>query len=271
MSGYKSRFDWYQATLEGLEDHEMRTALVMALGGTVTRGSGKFGYAVCDTHERDGKVLARVFYGAASRPGEVHVSVTGDACDEVVPLLRRKWPEHRVSRVDVAVDFAAEFEQLDARALQFAKDRGLSYRLVTDSDGGATRYIGAVSSEFMVRVYKKSEQMRKKHPEQAAEVPDGIVRAEKQVRPNTRMKGQVAQMTPDEVWGIGKWPSEFAAAFLDLETEVVPTHFRVPSDWSKGSYWMGRQYSPMIAARVAEVGREQAEREVLALLFGEGR
>jgi len=238
---------------------------VLALGGTITRGRGKMGYAHCHTIERDEKVLARVFTGAA-RPGEVHVVVSGEACDRVVPFIRRMWPEHRVSRVDVATDFRARFEELDAEALAFANERGLSYRLVTDSEGGATRYLGAPSSEFMVRIYKKTEQMRKVDPVGAAQVPEGLVRVEKQVRPSTRMKGAVARMSADEVWGIGKWPAEFARRFLDLEVETVATQFRRPTDWSRALHWLGAQYGPAVARRAQQVGRAQARAEVLAAL-----
>lgn len=265
MSSPTARFDWYQATFDGLEEDQVVGALVLALGGSVTLGRGKFGYSRSATVEVNDRVIARVYSGS-SRVGEVHVVVTGEACDDVVPLLRRLWPEHRVSRVDVALDFAADFEQLDARALAFAEDRGLSYRLVTNSDGGATRYLGAPSSEVRVRVYKKSEELRAKHPDQAHEVPDGIVRAEIQVRPSSRIKGRVATMEPSEVWGLGSWAPAFADTFLDLAVTAVPTHFRQSSDWSRALHWLGHQYAPAIARRAAQVGQEQARAEVLEAL-----
>lgn len=265
MRGAQSRFDWYQATFDGLEEDQIPRALMTIFGGTISRSKGKFGYALCQAIEVDGKVLARVFTGS-SRPGEVHVSVTGESCDKVVPVLRRMWPDHRVSRVDSSVDFSASFEELDAVAVKFAEDRGLSYRLVTDSEGGATRYLGAPSSEVRVRVYKKTEELRHKHPDQAAEIPDGIVRAEIQVRPNSRIKGSVSTMTPDDVWGVGRWAGEFAATFLDLQAEQVPTHFRQSSDWSRSLHWLAHQYSPSISRRADQVGVEQARREVLEAL-----
>lgn len=265
MSTSAARFDWYQATFEDLDEDRVVNALVLAFGGSVTLGRGKFGYSRVATVEVDERVLARVYTGC-SRPGEVHVVVSGDACDQVVPLLRRLWPEHRVSRVDVAFDFLAEWEELDARALAFAKDRKLSYRLVTNSDGGATRYLGAPSSEVRVRVYKKSEELRAKHPAQAHEVPDGIVRAEIQVRPASRIKAAVARMEPAEVWGLGSWAPAFAESFLDMTVTAVPTHFRQASDWSRALHWLGQQYAPSIARRIEQVGQDQAREEVLSVL-----
>lgn len=265
MSLETARFDWYQATFETLEEDQVTGALVLALGGTVTLGRGRFGYSRAAAVEVDERVIARVYSGSA-RPGEVHVVTTGEACDDVVPLVRRLWPVHRVSRVDVALDFEADWDELDARALAFAEDRGLSYRLVTNSDGGATRYLGAPSSEVRVRVYKKSEELRAKHPDQADEVPDGIVRAEIQVRPASRLKGKVAGMAPAEVWGLGSWAPAFAESFLDLEVTAVPTHFRQSSDWARALHWLGHQYAPAIARRAKQVGQDQARSEVLEAL-----
>ena len=262
MSGLKSRFDWYSATFEELDDGRVPAHLAVSLDGVVTWGRGKLGYAYCATIERDDEALARVFTGSA-RPGEVHVAISGDVCDRVVPLIRGLWPEHRVARADSAMDFTSDFEDIDGRALAFAQERGLSYRLVTDSDGGATRYLGATSSEVMVRVYKKSEQLRKVYPERAAEVPDGIVRAELQVRPNTRVKADVAKMTSDDLWGLGGWTQDFASTFLDFEPERVSTHFRRTADWARALHYMGKQYGPTVRKRIEQVGNDAALAEVL--------
>lgn len=269
MSGFRSRFDWYSATFEDLDDGRIPAALALALGASVSRGTGKLGYAQCATIEHEDQTLARVYSGSA-RPGEVHIEISGDSCDRVVPLVRRMWPGHRVSRADSAMDFAADFAALDHRALAFAVENKLQYRLVTDSEGGATRYIGSPKSNVSVRVYKKSEQMRKVFPDAADSVPDGIVRAEIQARPNSKNKAVVAIMTPDALWGLGKWTQDFAATFLDIEAERVEAHFRRPSDWSRALHWMGHQYGPVVRRRVEAVGIDQARSEVLDTL-GLGR
>lgn len=265
MSGYTARFDWYSATFEQLDDGRIPAALAVALGGTISWARGHVGYSRLATIERGDETLARVMSGS-SRLGEVHVTVSGDACDQVVPLLRRLWPAHRVARADSAIDFRSEFEVLDALALEFAKDHGLVYRLVTDSEGGATRYLGSVNSDVMVRVYKKSEQLRKMHPERAYEVPDGIVRVELQARPPSRIKGAVASMTAEELWGLGEWTRDFAIEFLDVDAERVSTHFRRPTDWARSLHWMGQQYGPVVRRRAQEVGAEVALAEVLRAL-----
>lgn len=260
------RFDWYEITADDLDDGRVAPALALALKGTITRGKGRNGYAVCEVIERSDKVLAQV-YGHSARHGEVHITTSGEACDEVVPILRRLYPAHRVSRADASVDFSSEFSELDERAVAFAKDRGISFRLVQDSDGGSTRYLGSATSETRVRVYKKTEQLRALHPDIAATIPDGIVRAELVVRPGKRdIKELVSTMEPDELWGLGRWTQMFANEMLGIDAERVPTHFRRPSDWARALYYLGKQYRPMVERRAEAVGQEQAHRELMDAL-----
>jgi len=261
-----SRWDWYEATIDGVDDGRVPSGLAFALGANVTLGKGRNGYAHCDVVERDDEVLAQV-YGRSARDGEVHVTITSEACDEVVPLLRERYPEHRVSRADSACDFSADFETIDTQALAFAVDRGLSYRLVTNSEGGATRYLGSVASETRLRVYKKSEQLRALHPEKASEIPDGIVRCELVVRPGKRaVKERLSTMSPDDAWGMSQWSAAFGELVLSLTPERVPTHFRRPTDWKRALHFLGQQYGPSVERRVGQVGREQATAELLTAL-----
>ncbi len=266
MVALGTRFDWYELTLDGADDGRERSMLAVALGARPVRSKGRNGYAEAFALDRDGVTLAQV-YGRSARHGEVHIVTTSEACDEVVPVLRRLFPNHRVSRADSSVDYAAEFELIDERAVEFARETGISFRLVSDSDGGATRYLGAPSSELRVRVYKKSEQLRALHPEAAATVPDGIVRFELQARPGKRsVKEAAAQMTADELWGLAMWTRVFAVQQLGFEAPRVATHFRRPSDWQRALHYLGKQYRPMITARAADVGVEVARAELLEAL-----
>lgn len=260
------RFDWYESTHDGLDEGLMASKFAAALRGRVTTGKGRNGYAICHVVTRDDDELVRV-YGRSARFGEVHLQVSSESCDEVVPLIRKWWPKHRISRADVSVDFAADFAELDSRAVELAERRGISHRLVTDSDGGATRYLGAPSSENRVRVYRKSEQLRALHPDRAAEIPDGVVRVELQSRPGkSEVKARAATMTADEFWGFGEWTKVFAAEMLGIEAERVATHFRRPSEWARMLHFLGQQYRPAIERRSEVVGRDQTVSEVLAAL-----
>lgn len=291
----RTRHDWYEGTFDGFDDGRERTELALALGAELTRGKARNGYAECWNFDRDGEQLAQL-YGRSARAGELHFVVTGESCDEVVPIVRHLWPEHRLSRADSSVDFstgvrgtegagadaeakprtapgppppaaALGFDELDRIAVAFAEEHGVSYRLVTDSAGGATRYLGAPTSEMRVRVYKKSEQLRALHPAAAASVPDGIVRVELQVRPGKRAaKEAAARMTPDELWGLGQWTATFAERLLGFDAPRVATHFRRPSDWQRVLHTFERQWAPSVARRVQQVGVERTRSELLAAL-----
>ena len=262
MEALRSRFDWYEATLETFAD--AASILATGLGAQLARERGRNGYAECLSVVRGRDELARV-YGRSARIGELHVVITGESCDEVVPAFRRLFPEHRVSRADSSVDLVADFEAMDAAAVSFARRRGLTFRLITDSEGGATRYLGASTSEVRVRVYKKTEQLRAIHPERASEVPEGVVRVELQGRPGlSAAKAAVAGLDADGLWGLSGWARVFAAEMLEVDADRVSTHFRRPSDWSRILYYLGVQYGPRMRDRAGEIGTEA----VLAALVG---
>lgn len=265
------RFDWYESTHDGLDEGLAASKFAAALGGRVSTGKGRNGYAICHVITRGDDEIVRV-YGRSARFGEIHVQVSSESCDEVVPLIREWWPDHRVSRADVSVDFAEDFDTLDGRAVELVERRGVSHRLMTNSEGGATRYLGSVSSEITVRVYKKSEQLRALHPDRASEIPDGVVRVELVARPGKRdVKERAARMQPDEFWGFGQWTQAFAVELLGVDAERVPTHFRRPSDHARMLHFLGEQYGPALQRRVEAVGRAQAVAEVLdALGLSEG-
>jgi hypothetical protein len=266
-TGLESRFDWYEMTAEGLDDGRVPAALALSTGATVEPGKARNGYGRASVVCRGEDVLA-VVYGGSARAGEVHVVTTGSSCDEVVPILRRLWPQHRVSRADAALDFSGDFDQLDAQLVAFCREgRQLKHELIVNSEGGATRYVGGRSSEVRLRLYKKSEQLRALHPDRAQEIPDGVVRVEVQVRPGKRATKELAAvLRPDDMFGLGQWSAQYAAEVLRLQPERTPTNFRRPSDWSRGIHYLGLQWSPMIAARVASRGLEATRAEVLLAL-----
>ena len=261
-----ARFDYMSITVDGYDDGREAAKLAASLGCEEVAVRGRNGYAQAVSLVRGDDELARV-YGHSARAGEVHIESTSDSCDEVVPRLREFWPTHRVSRADSSVDYETDFEALDSRAVTFAQDNGISYSLITNSEGGATRYLGSRKSENYVRLYKKSEQLRALHPERAAEIPGGVVRFELEAKPSKRdTKELVAEMSADELWGLGEWTQKFAAEFLGIDAPRVSTHFRRPSDWTRVLHYLGEQYRPSVERRIAQVGSIRALAEVTEAL-----
>lgn len=253
LDSLETRFDYYQCTIR--EARNVAEHLGVIFGAEKRPAAGRWGYARGSELVSDETVSATVYTGSA-RADETHVVISGASCDRVVPVIRNLWPRHAVSRADSALDCFADFDRLDADVLRFARDHGIKYRLVTDSDGGATRYLGAPSSTAMLRVYKKSEQLRSKlTAPAAARVPDGVVRFELQVRPGkAAQKAATATMTADDLWGFTKWGKQFAESFLALDVERAEIAPVTPSTWSKALYWLQQQYGAQIRARAADVG-----------------
>lgn len=270
MGDTTSRFDWYSATLENLDDLRVAQNLAISLRGVVTFRKGLHGYSRGWSIERGKEKLVNVF-GGSSREGEVHVQASSESCDEVVPLLRKLWPEHRVSRVDSAVDFFGDFDQLRAYAKSFAKERGLAWNEVTNSDGGATIYIGSRNSERFFRLYKKSEQLRALHPERASEIPAGVLRAELELKPSKReAKERVAVMSAEDIWGLSKWTKDLAESLLSLAPERTKLRFSQTSDWNRSLHYLGLQYAPMIAKRLQTHAPEDVFEELFEALGIDG-
>jgi hypothetical protein len=241
-------------------------ALALATGSEVRAGKGRYGYARADLVVQGEDVLATV-YGGSARPGEVHVAITGAACLDLVPVVRRHWPEHRVSRADAALDFLADFDVLDARLVAFAAARKIKHESIVNSDGGATRYLGARSSDVRLRLYKKTEQLRALHPERADQVPAGIVRCELQARPGRRdVRERLAPLPADDLWGLGEWSQAVALDVLGLDPVRTPVNFRRPSDWDRSVHFLGLQYGPLVQRRLAYRSLEETRAEVLKAL-----
>lgn len=250
MNGSGARFDWYSATFDDLDDRQVAENLAIALSGLVTFRKGLHGYARGWDVERGKEKLATIF-GGSSRLDEVHIIVSSEACDEVVPLLRKLWPLHRVSRADSAIDFQTDYNALKRFAKGFAEARGLAWNDRVNSDGGATFTIGSRSSERFLRIYKKTEQLLALHPERAGEIPAGIIRAELELKPSKRLaKERLAEMTAEDLWGLGKWTTDFAKELLDLDPERTHLRFKKHSDWDRSLHYLGAQYAPMISRRL---------------------
>lgn len=260
-----SRFDWYSATFDIADERRLADGLAIALNGVVTPRKGLHGYSRGWTVERGTDKLATVLGGTAQ--GDTHVITTSESCDLVVPLIRKFWPCHRVARADSAIDFKGDYEEIQAYAKGFAEARGLTWDSRVNSDGGATFTIGSRASERYLRVYKKTEQLRAKYPERSGEIPDGIIRAELEVKPSKRpAKVRLAVMTAEDMWGLGKWTKEFAEELLGLEPERVKLRFKNSTDWERALHYLGKQYGPSIARRLETHPADDVIEQVLDVL-----
>jgi hypothetical protein len=248
------RWDWYQATLKGSSDVLTSVnAITRALGETLLGGGrwvtckGLYGYS--QGVELKGVLVGsvRVFWSAK----DVHVQATGEAAELVVDDLRRVWPQHLVSRADVAYDVVepGSFERLYGRVYAIARTVRQGGKVSTstvgdwlDAEDGRTFYAGGVSSRVRVRVYEKGHEQLAKDP--GSKAPMDWTRTEWQLRPSTGQKAWMAQASKIEALGLSPFGADVAEDLLGVEVVPVGNTLRFASQ--DPAYWMVRQYREVV-------------------------
>jgi len=248
------RWDWYQATLKGCSDSLTSVnAITLALGETVSGGGrwvtckGLYGYS--QGVDLKGVLVGsvRVFWSAK----DVHVQATGAAAESIVDVLRRVWPQHLVSRADVAYDVVdpGSFERLYGQVHLLARTPRAGGKVSTSTVGdwldgidGRTFYAGGKSSRVRVRVYEKGHEQRAKDP--GSKAPLGWTRLEWQLRPTSNQKAWLAQASKVEALGLSAFGADVAKDIVGVDVVPVGNLLRFASQ--DPTYWMVRQYRAVV-------------------------
>lgn len=221
-------FDWYQATIPAPVDDVLEACF--ALGGQVQlrHTKGMQGYGTATLLEDEGGTLGRVMHGGTHV--HPHAIFTSDAAQAGAELIRARFPEHMVTRLDAREDFgdAGAFDRI-LPALLSAAER---HRVRVDTRGdhllrkeARTVYLGAPSSAVRNRLYDKAAELRAKFaadPVKLAAVPEHLTRMEAQVRPQHQLARQAfARIEPMAVMGCSAWLREVWQQIAGLELEPV--------------------------------------------------
>jgi hypothetical protein len=242
-------WDWYEVTIKGSSDALTRANGVMSVLGSVV-GPGSRWKAIRALHGyQAGQELLgvevgalMVFYGA----GDVHVRASGAIAEPVCDLLRKWWPDHIVSRADVAYDVvsAGSFERLYKRVHHLARNNPrakVSTSTVGDwLDGelGRTFYAGGNSSRLRIRIYEKGHEQRAKDPLCDADL--NWTRVEWQLRPTSDQKSWLGRASKVEALGLSAFGAAVAGDVLGSDVVAVGGLLRFASQ--DPGYWMARQY-----------------------------
>jgi DNA relaxase NicK len=254
------KFDWYQATVPAhpieLVENLLRD---LAPKGTVEHGKGRFNYLQSMTIKgADGERLACVLAGGPN--GDPNVTASGDGTQDFVEAFRARYPYHRVTRCDAAEDFVSghAWETLEGVCRSVVSDAQVKGRaIVPDAvEDGRTYYMGSPSSDVRVRLYEKTAEQRRHLPSfRWAEVPDGWVRLETQVRPkHITAKEFAASLEPSQIWGFTAWTTELAKRALDLDVERLSLRIRHESDDEHSLRMMCQQYGNVLERLKDDVG-----------------
>lgn len=165
---------------------------------------------------------AKILHGGYSGAYGAHVIIHGgDVCDKVVKNYRSEFPDHRVSRADVKIDFQGD--DIFSRIVKFAKKTKLEFGLQSHLEGdwldakrGRTFYLGSRKSTHYCRIYEKGHEMRQKNVNPDA--PLDWVRVEFEVKPARQVRSDAAKMTAEQIAHSSKWTS-FFCNLLGSESE----------------------------------------------------
>ena len=171
----------------------------------------------------------------------------------VASVLREWFPDHSVSRADVAfdVDTPGSFERLYKRVHVLARDgAAVGGRKVgtstegdwLDQEAGRTFYAGGRTSRLRVRVYEKGHEQRSKDPACGASL--DWTRVEWQLRPSSDQKRWLATASPLDALGLSPFGASVAAAVLGEDVEVVGNTLMFASQ--DPGYWMVHQYRAVV-------------------------
>ena len=256
-------FDWYQATISA-PLNDVLEACLEGLGERVTmeHGKGRQGYGTTTRLLDDGELCGQVLHGGShSLP---HAVFTSDAAQAGAELIRARFPQHHVTRLDVREDFgdAGAFDRMLPSLLSAAE----RHRVRVDTRGdhllrkeARTVYLGAASSAVRLRQYDKAAELRAKFaadPVRLASVPENLTRLEAQVRPATHeARLQFASIEPLAVMGSSAWLRDVwqAVAGLELEPVQVGKAWRRSDDERAYSYLLA-QYGGLLQRVKQDLG-----------------
>jgi hypothetical protein len=255
-------FDWYQATIRTPVDDVLEGLSNGLEGVFLTHGRGHHGYAHSTVLEAADGFKATVWHGGSHE--FPHAVLTGEAAQPGAEMIRAKFPDHAVTRVDAREDFGDEgaFDRILPELLHVAK----GHRVKVDTRGdhlltheGRTVYLGSPSSACRQRLYDKAAELRAKFaadPVRLAQVPPHLARLEAQVRPQTReARAAFATIEPMAVMGSSAWLREVwqRVAGLELEPVQVGKPWRQSDDERAYGYLLA-QYGGLLRRICGDLG-----------------
>lgn len=244
------KFDWYQAVFEGSAD-EVAALFIRDFGGEFMDDAGRNSYQFGQKHSE-----MTVFMMWGGQNTGIYLQVSGQESDDVAQWIRRNFPDHKVSRADVAIDYRGQsIEHFYGLVEPIARKARVKVEMWGDPDpsygNGRTYYFGSRTSDVMLRVYEKGLEQRAKGVEDS---PEDWVRFEGQFRPRKDRKAKAARWTPEEFFTMGKWANEAANKVAGLSGTYQPDEsIRKNSDEQSFEYLL-LQYGPLIRRMVEKRG-----------------
>ena len=246
-----TRFDYYSASFSSDVD-TVEALFLRDFGGEFTQTHGVNGYTDSLKHN---ELTVRVCWGGQN-PG-VFVLVSGEDSEAVSSWIRSNFPDHKVSRADVCVDFceAGSFERLSKIIDPIARKGRAKVLFIGDLDisskDGRTMYYGSFKSNAFVRLYEKGLEQIGKGVEDAD---PNWVRFEGQFKPKKEMKSMAAKWSKEEFFQMSKWINKAANEVVGLSGSFLPDPSKRRNSDEQTFEFLVKQYGPLIRRMVEKRG-----------------
>lgn len=254
--------DWYQATFHD-SNHELMLPLIhsfflsknsaIKLDFSTVQFIRGFDNSVAFMESETESVC---LFAWDTKRNRVHVKATGSHARGLDDFLRPYSPH--VSRIDLAIDVSglSMFDRLYRPASRFISENKITYKQVGmwASRKERTLYAGSNKSRVQVRIYEKGHEQIAKGNLNAD--PDWV-RVEVQVRPNSKEKASIGQMSLVDILSSCGWATDFINHIGVAKLHKMQS-FRAPkntiTDTMQKRIWFAKNYGQFLSDWVSEAG-----------------
>lgn len=265
--------DWYQATVPAHHELVIRRLLAHLPEGVrrlTCNGVNNYKLGEALLSDQD-ECLATVYHGGFNP--HPNVKASGGDCGrhhghELARMLKLEFPDHRVTRLDVALDGRGDgLYERAASAMHsvWVDQRAKGRRIKDDRRGGSapedgrTYYLGSPASPLRARLYEKGK-------ERLAVTGDpywldylDVVRLELQVRPvKAAGKSAAAFMDIAAFWGGAEWTRQVAQGVLAMSAEPIQLKAPRLTDHERAMRHVISQYGPTFLRHIDLMGSPEA-------------
>jgi hypothetical protein len=239
------RFDWYAASVQCREDNFIE-AFLEAFPGcemVASRGAKQYQRGVTFKDNDTGESLGELSFGG-NQGAVPFFEVRGFHSHEVALFVRRVFPVHRVSRLDVCLDFDQPglYDRLYPVLSEVAKAHKVKPTSFNDNfpEEGRSLQLGAKSSEVVCTMYEKGKQMAS--VKGVTDASPDWVRVEFRIRPHSRQKALYAALEPWECLGGAKWGRSVTMALSGCAPSPIVREKPVKRERIEKAAWVIENY-----------------------------
>lgn len=221
----------------------------------------------------DGRHVVAVVRWGGNGDG-TNIELKGSIAHETFGLLRSRW-EHRVSRLDVAVDgsapglFDRTFTAIHELHESLPRNRKPAFRQEGDwvfraPGTSRTAYFGSAGAGMTVVMYEKG--LEREIVAGYIEQDPNWVRLEARIQPQTRdAKAMLSRIDPAAAWGLSGWAPQWLEIFNGMRPDPVKLPRRI-ADEEKTYQALLMQYGSFLRAhpnRLASLSHDLEQLEAM--------